>query len=105
METNTSISCMYNKTDLVETLVQKDDRLQAIRYIYAFELVEKFPPVPLLRDHVSYTKELVVKIRKEGKHSKHAAVCHLNLSFLKLIVFISLKCQKKVPQTKFLCFS
>lgn len=81
---------MYNKTDFIESLVQKDDRLQAIRYIYAFEVAEKFPPVPILKAHLTYSKELAKRIR-EGKNSKEAAVCSFAFLFLKIYSFRSLK--------------
>ncbi|WOH04507.1 hypothetical protein DCAR_0623916 [Daucus carota subsp. sativus] len=44
--------------NFVESLIQKGDRLQAIRYIYEFELVGKFLPVPVLKDHLS-SKEVM----------------------------------------------
>lgn len=40
-------------TDFIERIIQKGDRIQAIRYIYEFHLVGKFPPVPILKDHIS----------------------------------------------------
>ncbi|XP_074358945.1 uncharacterized protein LOC141698196 [Apium graveolens] len=41
-------------SDLVKSLIQKGDRMQAIRYIYEFELVGEFPPVPILKDHLNF---------------------------------------------------
>lgn len=43
-------------SDLVKSIIQKGDRMQAIRYIYEFELVGEFPPVPILKDHLSFKK-------------------------------------------------
>lgn len=64
----------------------KDERLQAIRYSYAFEVTEKFPPVPLLKDHLAYSKNLAVKLRMEG-NTKEATVCHLLFIYAVLVLF------------------
>ncbi|KAK1360342.1 hypothetical protein POM88_044816 [Heracleum sosnowskyi] len=43
-------------SDFVESLIRKGDRPQAIRYIYEFDLVGKFPPVPILKNHLNSKK-------------------------------------------------
>lgn len=45
---------VFMPTDLVKSLIQKGDRMQAIRYIYEFKLVGEFPPVPILKDHLNF---------------------------------------------------
>ncbi|XVF56936.1 hypothetical protein PTKIN_Ptkin06aG0160700 [Pterospermum kingtungense] len=42
---------------LIETLVKNNLRLEAIAYIYAFDLIDKFPPAQMLKDHLEYSKE------------------------------------------------
>ncbi|KAK3023670.1 hypothetical protein RJ639_043551 [Escallonia herrerae] len=58
--------------DFVQNLIQKEKWLQAVRYIYAFQLAVKFPPVPLLKSHLSGAKELSKKICEEGHNSQEA---------------------------------
>ncbi|MBA0742311.1 hypothetical protein Gogos_015379, partial [Gossypium gossypioides] len=43
-------------TVLVETLINKNLRLEAITYICAFDLADKFPPAHLLNAHLKYSK-------------------------------------------------
>lgn len=47
---------VFMLSDFVKSLIQKGDRMQAIRYIYDFELVKEFPPVPILKDHLTFKK-------------------------------------------------
>ncbi|GMI65086.1 hypothetical protein HRI_000177900 [Hibiscus trionum] len=42
---------------LIETLVQRNLRLEAIGYICAFNLVDKFPPAQMLKAHLEYSKQ------------------------------------------------
>ncbi|KAB2058703.1 hypothetical protein ES319_A11G252100v1 [Gossypium barbadense] len=51
---------------LIETLINKNLRLEAIAYICAFDLADKFPPAHLLNAHLKYSK--MRKYRK-GKKS------------------------------------
>ncbi|KAG8478911.1 hypothetical protein CXB51_028761 [Gossypium anomalum] len=53
-------------TVLIETLINKNLRLEAIAYICAFDLADKFPPAHLLNAHLKYSK--MRKYRK-GKKS------------------------------------
>ncbi|KAG4176298.1 hypothetical protein ERO13_A11G236500v2 [Gossypium hirsutum] len=51
---------------LIETLINKNLRLEAIAYVCAFDLADKFPPAHLLNAHLKYSK--MRKYRK-GKKS------------------------------------
>ncbi|CAK9152191.1 unnamed protein product [Ilex paraguariensis] len=53
----------------IHNLIGKGRRLQAIRYIYAFQLVDIFPPVPLLQSHLIYSEQLAKKKCEEGHNS------------------------------------
>ncbi|XVF30850.1 hypothetical protein REPUB_Repub16aG0093300 [Reevesia pubescens] len=44
-------------TVLIETLIKNNLRLEAIAYICAFDLVDKFPPAHMLKVHLEYSKE------------------------------------------------
>ncbi|KAH9688461.1 Inactive FRIGIDA-like protein 2 [Citrus sinensis] len=58
--------------DYIQELIAKNRRLEAIRFIYEFELVDQFPPVPLLKGHAKYAKKVAKEIRKKGKNSFEA---------------------------------
>ncbi|XP_063935013.1 uncharacterized protein LOC108227686 [Daucus carota subsp. sativus] len=60
--------------DFVESLIQKGDRLQAIRYIYEFELVGKFLPVPVLKDHLSSKEVMKMSPANIGIISKQLGI-------------------------------
>ncbi|XP_074358219.1 uncharacterized protein LOC141697629 [Apium graveolens] len=72
--------------DFVEILIQKGHRLQAIRYIYEFELVGKFLPVPILKNHLSFKKLLDASDVREG----NIAIISKQLAILREVV----KCVK-----------
>eukprot|EP00262_Sarcandra_glabra_P003501 TRINITY_DN14238_c0_g1_i1.p1 TRINITY_DN14238_c0_g1~~TRINITY_DN14238_c0_g1_i1.p1 ORF type:complete len:488 (+),score=98.74 TRINITY_DN14238_c0_g1_i1:173-1636(+) len=55
--------------DFVRKLISKGKRLEAVNFAYAFNLVDKFPPVPLLKDFLKGTKKTVQEVRKKGKNS------------------------------------
>ncbi|WOH04506.1 hypothetical protein DCAR_0623915 [Daucus carota subsp. sativus] len=61
-------------TNFVESLIQKGDRLQAIRYIYEFELVGKFLPVPILKDHLSSKEVMEMSPANIGIISKQLGI-------------------------------
>lgn len=52
--------------DLIVNLIQKTLLLEAIEHIYAFEVVDMFQPVSLLKDYLKHSKE---KIYKKGTKS------------------------------------
>lgn len=55
--------------DLVHKLVSKGKQLLAIKFSFEFELTDKFPPVPLLKDYVKESKNIAKKVCKEGRNS------------------------------------
>ncbi|XP_075098241.1 uncharacterized protein LOC107825057 [Nicotiana tabacum] len=56
----------------IENLIRRKQWLLAIRYIHVYELVDLFPPVPLLKDFVLYSEELAKKIHDNGLGSREA---------------------------------
>lgn len=56
-------------SDFIEKLISKKKRIDAIRFIYEFKLVDKFPPVPLLQDHLKYAKNVARMNCEKGKNS------------------------------------
>ncbi|KAM6553839.1 hypothetical protein CsatB_014601 [Cannabis sativa] len=55
--------------DLIHKLIKKGKQLLAIKFIFEYELTDKFPPVPLLKDYVKDSKKIAKKVCKEGKNS------------------------------------
>ncbi|XP_038897630.1 FRIGIDA-like protein 1 [Benincasa hispida] len=58
--------------DLVQKLLDKGKQLLAVKFIFEFELTEKFPPVPVLKDYVKESKKVAKTVCKEGKNSLRA---------------------------------
>ncbi|KMT15735.1 hypothetical protein BVRB_3g057130 [Beta vulgaris subsp. vulgaris] len=47
--------------DLIRSLIKENKRLEAVRCICAFNLADKFPPAPLLKAYLEYTKTTALK--------------------------------------------
>eukprot|EP00253_Pinus_taeda_P014705 PITA_14705 len=58
--------------DFVENLSSGGKRIDAIRFVYAFGLVEKFPPVPLLKAYVEYARKVSKRLANKGKNTLRA---------------------------------
>ncbi|XP_072958346.1 truncated FRIGIDA-like protein 1 [Typha angustifolia] len=59
-------------SDLIEKLNGKGRQLDAVNIVYAFNLVEKCPPVPLLKAYIKKAKEAAQEVRKKGNNSTQA---------------------------------
>ncbi|KAJ4980661.1 hypothetical protein NE237_031498 [Protea cynaroides] len=55
--------------DLIQKLINKGKHLEAVKFVFAFGLVDKFPPVPLLKTYVKESKKLAQGIRRKGNDS------------------------------------
>ncbi|KAL9393237.1 hypothetical protein Peur_012522 [Populus x canadensis] len=51
----------------IQNLILKNQPMEAIRFIYAFEMVNQFPPGPILRDYLSGSKIAARKIKRRSK--------------------------------------
>ncbi|XP_022139609.1 FRIGIDA-like protein 1 [Momordica charantia] len=56
-------------TDLVQKLLNNGKQLLAVKFIFEFELTDKFPPIPILKDYVKESKKSAKNVCKEGKNS------------------------------------
>ncbi|KAK9291725.1 hypothetical protein L1049_019674 [Liquidambar formosana] len=56
----------------INNLITRKQNLDAIRFIYACELVDKFPPVPLLKDYMKFSKMDAKKLFMNGNTSLEA---------------------------------
>ncbi|XP_052877302.1 LOW QUALITY PROTEIN: uncharacterized protein LOC128283929 [Gossypium arboreum] len=71
----------------IRTLVEKKQHMEAIRFIYAFEQVNEFPPVPVLKDFINHSKIEAKRIFRKGKKTPEARVClYLPLFFFKCLL-------------------
>ncbi|XP_077211173.1 truncated FRIGIDA-like protein 1 [Tasmannia lanceolata] len=55
--------------DFLQKLVSKGKQLQAAKFIYNSELMDKFPPIPLLKAYLKESEKAAQEIRKKGNHS------------------------------------
>lgn len=52
---------------LVQKLIDRGKHVLAVKYIFGFNLVDKFPPVPILKAHVNESEKLGRRLAHEGK--------------------------------------
>ncbi|KAF5203170.1 Frigida-like protein [Thalictrum thalictroides] len=53
----------------IQTLSNKGKQIDAIKFTYAFEMVDKFPPVPLLKAYLNESKKVAQEVLKKGNNS------------------------------------
>ncbi|XP_042487012.1 truncated FRIGIDA-like protein 1 [Macadamia integrifolia] len=58
-----------NIPDFIQKLTSKGKLLEAVKFVFAFDLAHKFPPVPLLKNYIKESKKTAQEIRKKGNHS------------------------------------
>ncbi|OMO55293.1 Frigida-like protein [Corchorus olitorius] len=61
---------------LIETLIKNNQRLEAIAYICAFDLIDKFPPAHVLKVHLEYSKESLYQKAKSSNWKWHQIIDH-----------------------------
>eukprot|EP00268_Persea_americana_P015260 TRINITY_DN16972_c0_g2_i2.p2 TRINITY_DN16972_c0_g2~~TRINITY_DN16972_c0_g2_i2.p2 ORF type:complete len:114 (+),score=9.66 TRINITY_DN16972_c0_g2_i2:885-1226(+) len=71
-----TLSRLLLVTDLIKKLINKSKQLDAVKFIYAFELVDKFPPVPLLNAYLKEAQRMAQVVRKRGNNSAQSLVCN-----------------------------
>ncbi|KAK3200482.1 hypothetical protein Dsin_023897 [Dipteronia sinensis] len=83
-------------SEIIQKLIKEDRRLEAIEYIFAFELVNEFPPVQLLMDEEKNAKKISKMIRRESPNSLKAQVCLPSLHYY-LSLGLKLNCYLVFP--------
>ncbi|OVA16043.1 Frigida-like [Macleaya cordata] len=58
--------------DFIRKLSSKKKQLDAVRFVYEFKLVDKFPPVPLLKAYLNESREAAEEFRQKGNNSLQA---------------------------------
>lgn len=75
MESAILILCI---ADLIQKLIDNGKQLLAVKYIFAFDLIDKYPPVPLLKTYLDESKQMAKKVCKDGKNSLRSQVILLS---------------------------
>ncbi|XP_039022532.1 uncharacterized protein LOC120155008 isoform X2 [Hibiscus syriacus] len=70
---------------LIETLVQRNLRLEAIGYVCAFDLVDKFPPAQMLKAHLEYSKQSLHQQAQKSHWKWHQIIDHKIAAVRKVI--------------------
>ncbi|CAK9163864.1 unnamed protein product [Ilex paraguariensis] len=75
-------------SDVIQKLITKGKRLPAVKFIFEFELSDKFPPVPLLKEYLIEAKKLAKNVRKTGNNSRQSqnAATMNEVNALKLVI-------------------
>ncbi|CAL9778454.1 unnamed protein product [Musa acuminata subsp. burmannicoides] len=67
-----SLGLTENVPELIERLNNKGRQLDAVKFVYAFNLVEKYPPVPLLKAYIKEIKKAAQDVRNKGNNSSES---------------------------------
>ncbi|XP_057966410.1 truncated FRIGIDA-like protein 1 [Malania oleifera] len=60
---------MEKMPNLIEKLISYGKQLLAVKFIFEFQLTDKFPPVPILISYLIDTKKVARKVCKDGNNS------------------------------------
>lgn len=67
--------------DMIEELISKGQQVDAVHFTYEVGLVDKFPPVPLLKAYLIDSKKAATSLMEDPNNGK-AAVCVLSYFLL-----------------------
>ncbi|KAK1313320.1 hypothetical protein QJS10_CPA06g01939 [Acorus calamus] len=67
-----SLGLANQMNDMIEELISKGLQLDAVNFAYEAGLVEKFPPVPLLKSYLEDSVKSANSILEDGKHTGKA---------------------------------
>nr|XP_029117209.1 uncharacterized protein LOC105034377 isoform X3 [Elaeis guineensis] len=72
-QTNWSCNnCLVLSEDLIQKLNSRGKQLDSVKFVYAFNLEEQCPPVPLLKAYVMESKKAAKEVRKKGNNSSQS---------------------------------
>lgn len=76
--------------DMIEELISKGQQLDAVHFTYEVGLVEKFPPVPLLKSFLKDAKKVAASILEDPNNAGRAAVLFslFNIYFYDFLWFL-----------------
>jgi hypothetical protein len=61
-------------SDMIEELISKGQQLDAVHFTFEVGLVDKFPPVPLLKSFLKDAKKVATSILEDPNNAGRAAV-------------------------------
>lgn len=61
-------------SDMIEELINKGQQLDAVHFTFEVDLVDKFPPVPLLKSFLKDAKKVAASIMEDPNNAGRAAV-------------------------------
>lgn len=82
------MSC-FASADMIEELISRGQQLDAVHFTYEVGLVDKFPPVPLLKAYLRDAKKAAASIMEDSSNTGRATVstyylsCNLTFLFTK----------------------
>ena len=79
-------------TGFIENLIVKKQQMEAIRFICAFEMVNRFPPGPILRDYLSGSKIAAKKIRRSNSIEGLVCFAGFLLQYVNLFSCVGSNC-------------
>lgn len=82
---NQYLSMFLLYADMIEELISRGQQVDAVHFTYAVGLVDKFPPVQLLKDFLKDSKKAASSILEDPNNSGRASVCS---NFLPQIIYI-----------------
>ncbi|XP_027363026.1 FRIGIDA-like protein 4a isoform X2 [Abrus precatorius] len=68
-----SLGLAHQMPDMIEELISKGQQLDAVHFTYEVGLVEKFPPVPLLKSFLKDAKKVAASILEDPNNAGRAA--------------------------------
>lgn len=66
----------FFSADMIEELISKGQQLDAVHFTYEVSLVDRFPPVPLLKAFLKDAKKAASSILEDPNNAGRTAVCH-----------------------------
>ncbi|URE11845.1 Frigida-like protein [Musa troglodytarum] len=63
------LGLVQNMSDLIQKLNSKSRQLEAIKFVHALDLFDKYPPVPLLEAYLKESRKAAQGARKRGNNS------------------------------------
>lgn len=79
--------CVFS--DMIEELISKGQQLDAVHFTFEVGLVDKFPPVPLLKSFLKDAKKVAASILEDPNNAGRAAV-FFSIFTLHLVLVVSL---------------
>lgn len=65
---------LFLHADMIEELISRGQQLDAVHFTYEVGLVDKFPPVPLLRAFLKDAKKAAASVLEDPENTGRAAV-------------------------------